>query len=183
MRSRPLSPAERAVAALVFGPAPWFDDVRLTDLRGLRRRAFTVPGVGRRMYCSIGSHYAETLDAGVGRYCAPGQLLIHELVHAWQIVDARSVLGFLARAAWLQARHELGRRPGPYSYDAYAVPAAAGRATGDRRRRWDAFTIEQQATIVDEWFGGQSSPTGRRMDPDGPYADLVEMVRFGPGRQ
>ncbi len=159
IRTRPLTADERHVASSVFGQASWLDDVRVTDIRGLRGRAFTIPGARQRIYCNMGTRFDATL-APSGAYPVPGQLLIHELAHAWQIHHARSSVGFLARGAWVQVRHEIGsRRRAGRGYNAYALPFTSGvddgiADTGDWASRpdWESLTIEQQATVVDRWF-------------------------------
>ncbi|MCK8612867.1 hypothetical protein [Gordonia sp. C13] len=165
IRYRPLSDDERRTVESVFGPGGWLDDVILTDLAGRGGRAFTVPAVDGRILCNLGATFDAPLGPGPGVYPAPGQLLVHELVHARQIVGARSPASFLAEALAVQARHELGE-------DVYGI-----RGSGDARHAWAGHNLERQATIVDRWFGGQSSPTGRPMDPDSPFAASIAQVR------
>ncbi|QMU21028.1 hypothetical protein [Gordonia rubripertincta] len=169
IRHRPLCDEERRTAELVFGPAGWLDDVILTDLAGRRGRAFTVPGVDGRILCNLGAMFDAPLEAGPAAYPVPGQLLVHELVHARQIVGARSAASFLADALAVQARHELGE-------NVYGI-----RGTGDAHHAWADHNLERQATIVDRWFGGQSSPIGRPMDPDSPFAASIAQVRAQVG--
>lgn len=165
VRHRGLTPAERSVAVAVFGDVGWLDDVVLTDLAGRGGRAFTVPAVDGRILCNLGSHLDATLGPGSRAYPVPGQLLIHELVHAWQIAAARSPAGFLADALADQARYELGE-------DVYGV-----RDAGENHHMPRRGEVERQATIVDRWFGGQSSPTRRPCDPESPSAPVIEQLR------
>lgn len=167
LRHRPLSDAERRLAERVFGPADWFDDVVLTDLPGRGGRAFVVPGADGRTYVNLGARIDATLEPGGSAYPAPGQLLVHELVHAWQVAHARSAASYLRDAMAVQVRGELGE-------DVYRL-----RETGDAHHPWADLDMERQATIVDRWFGGQYSPAGLPCDPDSPYAALTAQVRAG----
>lgn len=170
VRHRGLTAAERRTAEEVFGTAPWLDDVVLTDLAGRGGRAFTLPAVDGRILCNLGSAFDAALGEGAGAYPAPGQLLIHELVHAWQITTARSAGEFLADALADQARYELGE-------DVYGLRDARDTHHAPRRR-----DVERQATIVDRWFGGQSSPTRLPRDPDSPAIPVIDQLR-GLGRR
>jgi hypothetical protein len=38
---------------------------------------------------------------------------------------------------------------------------------------WNSFNVEQQASIVDQWFGGQTSATHQQMDTHNPYYRYV----------
>ncbi|MFE0749597.1 hypothetical protein [Gordonia sp. NPDC058843] len=165
VRFRVLTDAERRVAEEVFGEAGWLDDIVLTDLAGRGGRAFTLPAVDGRILCNLGAAFDAPLGEGARAYPVPGQLLIHELVHAWQIADARSPAVFLADALADQARHELGE-------DVYAV-----RATGDPHHALRRREVERLATVVDRWFGGQSSPTRRPQDPHSPCVHVIEQLR------
>ncbi|MDV7101421.1 hypothetical protein R4227_15155 [Gordonia amicalis] len=165
IRHRPLSDEERRAAERVFGPAERFDDVILTDLSGRGGRAFTLPAVDGLVFCHLGAMFDAPLGPGPAAYPVPGQLLIHELVHVRQIVDAGSSASFLADALAVQARHELGE-------NVYRL-----RGPGDAHHEWADHNLERQATIVDRWYGGQSSPSRRPMDPDSPFAPVIAQVR------
>lgn len=165
IRHRPLSDEERRAAERVFGPAEWLDDVILTDLSGRGGRAFTLPAVDGLVFCHLGAMFDAPLGPGPVAYPVPGQLLIHELVHVRQIVGAGSSASFLADALAVQARHELGE-------NVYRL-----RGPGDAHHEWAEHNLERQATIVDRWYGGQSSPSRRPMDPDSPFAPLIAQVR------
>ncbi|EON34609.1 hypothetical protein GTC6_00100 [Gordonia terrae C-6] len=165
VRHRGLTEVERRTAGEVFGTASWLDDVVLTDLAGRGRRAFTLPAVDGRILCNLGTAFDAPLGAGTGAYPAPAQLLIHELVHAWQITAATSPGEFLADALADQARYELGE-------DVYGMHDA-----GDTHRALRRGDVERQATVVDRWFAGQSSPTRRPRDPNSPYLHEIEQLR------
>lgn len=66
-------------------------------------------------------------------YPAIGQILVHELTHAWQIEHSKSLAAFLSHAAEVQLRNELGERV----YDIGSAPVVwseCNRTAGHRRR-------------------------------------------------
>ncbi len=102
-----------------------------------------------------------------------GQLLIHELTHAWQIEHATLAGGYVP--GWLCTGIDEQVLIGSSSYD-----------YGDTRPPWDSMHNEAQAHIVDEWFAGtgQQAPDklppvlvprpDPRMNPDSPYFVYIE---------
>lgn len=140
---RGLNGAERDLAYSVFGPSLDPASVELTNLAGLGGRAFTAPGVDGKIYLNLGSAHANPLGVS-GSYERPGQLLIHELTHAWQIQHSAFLPGLMCSGMVNQA----GFLMGDNVYD-YGGP---GRA-------WSDYNAEQQAAIVDQWYGA----TGRNV--------------------
>lgn len=170
-RHRGLSGPEIEFARQVFGDTIPYDRVILSDLVGIGGRPFTVPGVDGSIIVNIGVRGAydnPTTDANPND-CRnrPGQLFIHELTHAWQIANG-SLEGFVCDAAIETKVGEVtAGKSQMYSY---------GSADGD----WGSdFNMEQQATLVEEWFGGTnckgaSQPGPRRaMDPNDPYFHYI----------
>ena len=154
IESRPLNGQERAVAAQVFGDTLPVDDVIITNLAGVGGRAFTSPGVDGKTYCNLGLAYRDPLGSSTS-YPASGQLLIHELAHAWQIAHTSFLPGLMCSGMVNQAEFILG--DDVYSYGA---PGPA----------WSTWNAEQQATIVDQWFGGSGNSAGYRpMDQQNVY--------------
>jgi hypothetical protein len=164
IKHRKLSDAERRFAEGVFGRTLPADRVVLTNLLGLGRRAFTIPSIGEAILVNIGAGFEDPVGyAGFGdpessSEQAPGQLLIHELVHTWQI-DSRTFLpGLMCQAIGAQLT-TLGGDMSVYRY------GAAGPAFSE-------FNPEQQGSIVDDWFGGSGAqrPFGVRVENDSnPY--------------
>jgi hypothetical protein len=136
--SHPLAQAEIDLASKVFGNTIPYNKVILTDLGGLSGRGFTAPGVDGKIYCNLGSAYANPLGSHPQGYPAEGQLLIHELTHAWQIAHAGFLPGFVCSAIVTQANYTFGDNV--YQYGPAGPP-------------WWSFNPEQQAAIVDQWFG------------------------------
>ena len=77
----------------------------------------------------------------------PGQLLIHELTHAWQIGNESFTPEYYCRAVATST----GTLDGDMSTYGY------GPAGPD----WSSFGTEQQGSIVDQWFAGKLDPDGR----------------------
>jgi hypothetical protein len=71
-------------------------------------------------------------------YKTPGEIFIHELTHAWQITHAP----FPHDVFWRAAQAKLAGQ-GAYQY-------------GPPGPEWESLGLEQQATIVNEWFAGNS---------------------------
>ncbi|GAB08068.1 hypothetical protein GII30_18320 [Gordonia amarae] len=158
VRSRPLNAYERAIAVQVFGEAAWLDDVHLTTMSVQHGRAFAFPGADGRTYLNLGAKGFHAPLDGNRLYPAIGQILVHELTHAWQIEHSKSLAAFLSHAAEVQLRNELGERV----YDIGSAPVV-----------WSECNLEQQATAVDRWYAGRRSPTNRQLDPEATDATTI----------
>jgi hypothetical protein len=161
IKQRHLSDDERAFADRVFRGKLPVDRILLTNLVGLGGRPFTAPAPGGAILVNIGEGYDQPTTyrgkggpeqlpdvSGVLQWLnAPGQLLVHELTHAWQIGNESFTPEYYCRAVSTAA----GTAGGDMSAYAYG-PAVGG---------WRSFGTEQQASIVDEWFAGSAAPDGR----------------------
>jgi hypothetical protein len=176
VKQRHLLDHEKAFANKVFlGKLP-MDRILLTNLVGLGNRPFTAPGPGGVILVNIGKGYENPVSyTGKGGDKlgdnAPGQLLIHELTHAWQIGNESFTPEYYCRAV-STAAGTVGGDMSAYSYG----PPGAG---------WRSFTTESQASIVDEWFAGTDNPDkGSRqakyppMDEDDQTPDQNPYYRF-----
>jgi hypothetical protein len=152
-QSRPINAEEISIAQQVFKSELPYANVMLTNLSGLNGRAFTAPGVDGKTYCNLGENFNATLGPGNGAYPARGELMIHELTHAWQIAHNSYVPGFVCSGIVNQANYVFGDNV--YAY---------GPAGPD----WSSFNLEQQGAIVNEWFGGEQT-NNIQMDPASPY--------------
>jgi hypothetical protein len=156
---RRLNNAEVALARQVFGDTIDYSKVRLTNLSGFGKRPFTVPGADGKTYINIGPGYGDASTYTKPNYPYPGQLLIHELTHAWQIEHSDFLPGWMCHAVINQANNTFVESA--YKY------GGAGPAWGD-------FNWEQQGSIVDDWFGGQGNSNGYwPMDQENPYYNYV----------
>ena len=164
VQQRVLRPDERTFADLVFStPSPGqaspnadlYDRIRLTNLVGLGGRPFTTPGLGGAILVNLGEgfdypvSYTGRGGAALGENAA-GQLLIHELTHAWQIAHESFTPSYYCRAL-STAVGTVGGDMSAYSYGSAGPP-------------WGDFGTEQQASIVDEWFAGSAFPNGSGVD-------------------
>lgn len=112
IKQRELSEEEAGFAAQVFGGSlPPRDWIMLTNLAGLGSRAFTMPGVDGKIYINLGDAYdnPNPLDyTNPPIYRKRGQLLIHELTHAWQIFHRSFVPGTGCEGIVNQANNTVG---------------------------------------------------------------------------
>lgn len=139
-------PEEVAFAENVFRGTLPLDRIVLTNMLGIGRRPFTIPSVGDTILVNLGEgfddpiHYTGKGDPDKPRMQAAGQLFIHELVHAWQIGASFFLPGLMCDAVLNQST-TLGGDMGVYKY-------------GLPDREFRKFNLEQQASIVDDWFAG-----------------------------
>lgn len=127
-------------AGVVFGDTlPPMEKLYLTNLSHDGGRKYTWPNVDGNILLNLGDAFDDPMghvegnstEAGAA-YTTRGQVLIHELTHAWQIARFNFVPGLACR-----------RVTGGASY-------SPGPADGD----WGSdFGLEQQARVVDRWFG------------------------------
>jgi hypothetical protein len=176
IQSRRLNAAEIALASQVFGSTVPFDRVLLTNLKGLHGVEFTVPGVDGDILVNFGDGLDDAIhhvapDRG---YTQPGQLLIHELTHAWQIANAGETPEYYWRAA-------MAKLAGQAAYH-YGPPGPP----------WGKFGLEQQATIVEEWSvgtegratvtpipGRDASPPAGMQEGDPYFGYIADNIRMG----
>lgn len=152
VRDRAMEPFERDFARRVFGDSIDYDRVRLTNMTNLfdPGRKFAFPSVGGTLLVNLGDAAFDNPVAHreppipvlptdpSSSYTEPGSLLIHELVHAWQLTH-----------------HSIVEVVCSLSEDYDYFDAGLGRL-GDNSwfgRTWAGFNAEQQASIVDDWYG------------------------------
>lgn len=174
IRSRPLNGDEITLARTVFLDTLPISHIRITDLyspgsneNGFVAREFVMPAIDGSILVNMGKNYDHTLEPDVqgsirGGYDKPGEVLIHELTHAWQIHFTSFSPGLLCKS--LTNRN--------YSYDKAQVSARAA---------WSDFGLEEQASIVNDWYGdniaaGLESPTALN---DERFFYISQNVRLG----
>jgi hypothetical protein len=147
---RPMNDDEIALAFKVFRGTLPIERILLTNLynptntdAGFLEREFTMPGIADgKILVNMGKNFEHTLEPDVqqsvrkGTYQANGQVLIHELTHAWQIHHAAFLPGLLCKAL----------ASANYKYDEAKVREHASWSGG-------SFDLEGQAAIIDTWFG------------------------------
>ncbi len=164
VKQREINAEERLLAARVFGGALATAPIMLTNMAGIGGRKFTMPGGDKKIYVNMG----DSFDNPMGRtkeYPNDGQLLIHELVHAWQIKYSTFLPGTICEGVVNQARNEFGGSA--YNY-------------GPPGRPWSKFNLEQQGAIVDEWYAGSRNGSKGPMDENDPYFMYIkDNIRVG----
>ena len=145
-------PEEVEFANRVFQGSLPVDRIVLTNMLGMGRRPFTIPSVGDTILVNLGAGFDDPIHyEGKGdpdkppKQQAAGQLFIHELTHAWQI-DATFFLPGLMCGAVLNQATTIGGNMDVYRYTA-------------PDRDFGRFNLEQQASIVDDWFAGSNNPS------------------------
>jgi hypothetical protein len=167
IKQRELSQEEAGFAAQVFGGSlPSRERIKITNLSGLGGRAFTMPCMdNKNIYLNVGedAFKSNNLTTYTSKsYSIPGQLLIHELTHAWQIKWRTFLPGTICQGIVNQVNNEVGE-----SVYEYGPP-------GDS---WSGYGLEGQAAIVDEWFAGAptvAAPNRSRMDSNDPYFRYIQ---------
>jgi hypothetical protein len=133
-----------ALARQVYGDQLPFERIVLTDLYNPSTtpngaaldREFTFPAIDGGIWVNLGKNFANPLgvDAnGRSSYKAGGQVLIHELAHAWQIAHVDLVS--LGCDALVDSN---------YTYGVERVAAGVP---------FHEFGHEEQAAIIDSWYG------------------------------
>lgn len=170
VRQSSLSDSEYALAVKVYGNSLPRERILKTNLQGLGGRPFTIPAPGNVILLNLGDGFEDAdLYDGFGQGSGkqkPGQLLIHELAHAWQIEHSTFLPGTLCAGLFNQVG-TLGGDMSVYQY----TPAGPD---------WNYFNLEQQASIVDDWFAGTGSqqtygPCNESNEPNGnPYWRYIQ---------
>ena len=151
--ARALTPGERAAAAGVFGPAIDHARVRVHNRKAyFFQPADTAITPNGEIYFPPGAYLADfSIDL------ASSAWLIHELTHVWQY----------QHGVWVRLQGILHRE---YGY---------GDLTG-ADRAFASFHIEQQASIVEDYFRMTHGARPRR--GTGALADYRRIIPFLPER-
>ncbi len=161
IKYRTISDAEYAFANRIFkGQLPpqsqlILTNVASTDSNADGGRKFTMPNVDGSILLNLGEAcFHDPMNwAGTVNYFRPGQCFIHELTHAWQIYH-RTSLGVLCDF--------VTKRRAAVDADAYHY--------GTPDTAFVDFGLEQQAHIVDDWYGGSRTAafghTSNMNDPE-----------------
>jgi hypothetical protein len=153
--ARNLSSDEQKLVNSVFGSTlpPW-SNIFIDDGLGIYDAPYTLDGPAGTCMIHIGPvGYPDcTSKAMLGTFGTIDAVFIHEMTHVWQYAKGDNVK---TESLWAQTAGA------GYSY-------VLGKA-------WDDYNVEQQASIVENWYAAGMSVTG----PEFPYIDKV--VRKGGG--
>jgi hypothetical protein len=157
---------EKAFVRSVYGDTIDFGPVRITNLSGFGTRPFTVPTIDGKILVNLGNAADSPLTAMFPSYPRAGQVLIHELAHVWQYQHAQWHDGYV---------------PGLICSGLLDQAFGDGYKYGSAGQEWSSYSMESQAAIIDQWFGGNRRQAGRpQEDLDSPYFRyLNDNVRLG----
>lgn len=132
IKHRQMTVEEYEFAAPVFGNTlPPREKFYVTNLSHDGGRKYTWPNVDHTIVLNLGEAFADPIHYSDGAYPTMGQVFIHELTHAWQIQTKSFVPGLLCKAVFETHTYS----PGPSD------------------QPWHEKGLEQQAALVDQWFG------------------------------
>lgn len=151
VKDRAMTPHERVFADKVFAGSLDYERIRLTNMvdpTGSGRK-FAFPTVGDNILVNIGeafdnptTHREPPLPGDpsgrISKYTEPGSLFIHELVHAWQLTH-NSLVHVVCNIS--------------KDYDYFDTTIGRKADTSWHGRSWGGFKNEEQASIVDDWYG------------------------------
>jgi len=167
IRHREAETHEREFAEKVFGATlPW-NRIRLTNLAGINDRKFVCPNADNLILVNLGDFFDNPTGKHQRDNPVDGHLFIHELVHAWQVEHLALDTTYLWRGIIDKLTGE--------DYD-YGLPDQPFSGLG----------LEQQASLVEEWFSGTTNHalfkwSGRKpMDADDSYFHYItDHIRLG----
>jgi hypothetical protein len=143
MAVRHLLSVERQLAHSVFEDTVPYSRILVTDQLGLQNRAFMIyVGSGRQQQFLM--NVGPTGYAGMQQTVRMKDLMIHEMTHAWQSVHSLWSASYIFSSLWAQAWQ------GRCAYD-YVAGAS-----------WGSYNVEQQASIVEDWFHDGMSESDER---------------------
>jgi len=171
---RLLSDAEYKIVSRVFGVTlPWRVRILVTNASGVDGRPFTIPtsllstivssnpatflANIQLGYLASLVNLAYLINAGAAyNLLATSEqaLLVHEMTHVWQGKNSTFALSYVFNSVYNQCV-----RGNAYTY-------VAGRS-------WSAYNVEQQASIVEDWFTFGESTTSQL------YPYITNNVRKG----
>lgn len=170
VRHRAMTTEERTFADRVFMGQIDYDRVTLTNMShdGVK---FTIPSVDDSILVNLDMAYDDPMGyqdlSPNSDYTQPGSVFIHELTHAWQITN-KSFIGMICGMS-----HNYGYHDGD-GEDARLLPENISWTL----RPWDDFNNEQQAHIVDDWYGAyvvQDPPKSKNYLKDGAGVPITDL--------
>ena len=140
------------------GTLPPRDKIKISNGIGTGGVPYTFPRWDGDIVINLGDGAGDPVAATHGRCTVPGQLLVHELTHAWHYHND-PVLIFYALNRFKDSPH-----PGTF-------PTAG----------WGTFSHEQKGVIVDEWFARNTAAglNSNQALSDTSFAYIRDKVRLG----
>jgi hypothetical protein len=141
-KRRPLSSEELRVAERVFKRTVPYAAVSVGATTGLRNRPYTTNSAGfEDRGPSYNLHVGPHCFDGMHQWPAYQKVLIHELTHVWQS----------CHSAW----------PASLIFQSMGCQIVDGDDVGkyEAGQPWNTYDVEQQATIVADWFLRGASET------------------------
>ena len=172
VKHRSLTAQERAFCEKTFADKLPYNKVVLTNLHSNDDRAFTIPNIDGDILVNLGPAYEDPVSYTSGSYPTAGQLLVHEMTHAWQIAHSKFLPGLVCEGVLNQTRHTILKRKGVYD---------PGK---DFTKKWSSFNAEQQGSVIDGWFMDPSKNKygvmgGGRADGDARFHYVRDNIRTG----
>ena len=137
IKHRQITAEEYRFASTVFGytlPPP--ERIYLTNLSHGGGRLYTWPNLDGSVVVNLNDAFDDPQHYNKNsHYPTKGQVFIHELAHAWQIQTKSFIPGLICKGVSQTGSYNFGSQ-----FD------SVGTA-------WKDFGLEQQASIVDSWFG------------------------------
>jgi len=169
---RSLTAKERGFCEKVFADKVPYNKVVLTNLHSNDDRAFTIPNVDGDILVNLGPAYKNPLSYTSGSYPTAGQLLVHEMTHAWQIAHSKFLPGLICEGALNQTKHTILKTKGVYD------PGT------NFTKKWSSFNAEQQGSVIDGWFmatdkSKYGSMGGGAKDGDARFHYVRDNIRTG----
>ena len=166
MSQRLLTTSEISLAKLVFQSTLPYNQIYISNAIGAQNRPFTLtaPSVGQVVASTIATSLFGPLatpfittarpafyiiNFGSSGFANAGSLanlptFIHELTHVWQAYQQTFPNGYIFNSLW----HQVISGSNAYSY----TPG----------QNWNSYNVEQQASLVQDWFSSGMSSTNSR---------------------
>ena len=137
IRHRSMTQQEYDFANLVFqGTLPGRDRFFITNLTRPTARFYTWPEIDGSIVLNLGDEaFDSPMTFSRPGYMTRGQVFIHEMTHAWQIQTKSFIPGLACKELFQTSTYTVGQLGKP----------------------WSDYGIEQQAALVDQWFGVAAS--------------------------
>ena len=162
MTQRLLTTSEISLAKLVFQSTLPYNQIYISNAIGAQNRAFTiaVPNVGQLVAAALfgplalpffatgraDSYIINFGSSGFANAISSANVatFIHELTHVWQAYQQSFTYGYIFNSLW----HQAISGSNAYSY----TPG----------QNWNSYNVEQQASLVQDWFSSGMSSTSSR---------------------